>query len=118
SFQAIFFRQLEQLFSLFQLMIGIAKPPGGVHQSREKLLAFEQRSFTKVVAIAVKKIEDKVNDRDLRDEMLAGSTHVHAFLQTFEVAKTLGIQSHNLSVKDSFTCRQGFGKGSQFGVAL
>jgi hypothetical protein len=89
-----------------------------VHQSREKLLAFQQWSFTKIVAIAVKKIEGKVNDRDLRDEMLAGARTCMRSCKRSRVAKTLGIQSHDLSVRIASRAAKGIGKGSKFGVAL
>src|SRR5437016_12219098 len=90
-FQAILFCQREQLFSVFRLMIGVAKPFGGAKQSVQELLAIEERGFTKVVSVTVEKIEGEVDDRDLREQVLAGSTHVHAFLQAFEVAVTASV---------------------------
>ncbi len=81
-------------------MVGVAKPFGRVKQTLQELFALEQRRFAKVVAVAVKKIESEVNDAYLRDKALAGGAHVHAFLQALEAAVTLGVQGHDLSVKN------------------
>src|SRR5438046_9704275 len=99
-------------------MVGVAKPFGRVKQALQELLAIEKWGFAKVVSVAVEKIEDEVNDRNLRDQVFAGGAHVHAFLQAFEVAVTLGIQSDDLSVKNSLAGGQSIGKRGQFGIAL
>src|SRR5438046_2668689 len=99
-------------------MVGVAKPFGRVKQALQELLAIEKWGFAKVVSVAVEKIEDEVNDRNLRDQVFVGGAHVHAFLQAFEVAATLGIQGYDLSVKNSPAGGQSIGKRVQFGIAL
>src|ERR1700694_5420697 len=99
-------------------MVGVAKPFGWVKQAFQELFALEQRRFAKVVAVAVKKIESEVNDAYLRDKALAGGAHVHAFLQALEAAVTLGIQSHDLPVKNCLAGGQCIGKRGQFGIAF
>src|SRR5258705_2599958 len=99
-------------------MVGVAKPLGCVKQALQELLAFEKRGLAKVVSIAVEKIESEVNDANLRDKALAGSAHMHAFLQAFEVAAALRIQSDDLSIKNCLASGQGLGKGRQLGIAF
>ena len=72
-------------------MVGVPKLFGRAKQSVQELLAIEEWSFAKVVSVTVEKIEDEVHDRDPREEVLAGSPHVHAFLQEFEVTVTAGV---------------------------
>src|SRR5260370_14139628 len=99
-------------------MIGVAKPLGCVKQALQELLAFEKRGLAKVVSIAVEKIEGEVNYANLRDKAFAGSAHMHAFLQAFEVAVALAIQSDDLSVKNCLASGQGLGKRRQLGIAF
>src|SRR5260370_10525154 len=79
-------------------MIGVAKALGRLQQALQELLAFEQGRFAKIESVAVEKVEGVVNDGDLRNQILARSAHVHAFLQAFEVAMAAGIQSNDFSI--------------------
>ncbi len=117
SFQAGFFGELEEFFSAFQLMIGVAKALGRLQQALQELLAFEQGRFAKIESVAVEKVEGVVNDGYLRNQILARSAHVHAFLQAFEVAMAAGIQSNDFSINNCLAGSEGFGKRSQFRVA-
>ena len=100
SFQTVLLRQLEKLFPMFHLVIGVAKPFRRVQQALQQLLALQQRRFAKIISIAVEKIEREVNDRYLRNQVLARRAHVHAFLQAFEVAVAALIQCHDFSVNN------------------
>src|SRR5207245_11602226 len=98
-------------------MIGVAKPVGRVKQAVQELLALEERSFAKVVSIAVEEIEGKVNNGNLRDQDLAGGPHMHAFLQALEVAAALRVQRDNLSVKNGIASGYSSGKSCHVGIA-
>src|SRR5439155_5431084 len=104
--------------SVLQLMVRVTKPFQCVKQALQELLALEERSFAKVVSIAVEKIKGKVNDGNLRDQVLAGGPHMHAFLQALEVAAALRVQRDNLSVKNRLAGGQSTGKGGHLGIAL
>src|SRR6266576_811381 len=99
-------------------MVGVAKPFRRMKQALQELLAIEKWGFARVVSVAGEKIEDEVNDRNLGDQVFAGGEHEHAFLQAFAVAVTLGIQSDDLSVKNSLAGGQSIGKRGQFWIAL
>src|SRR5439155_19113419 len=98
--------------------VRVTKPFRCVKQALQELLALEERSFAKVVSIAVEKIEGKVNDGNLRDQVLAGRPYVHAFLQSLEVAAALRIQRDNLSVKNGIASGYSSGKRGHLGIAL
>src|SRR5258708_28344993 len=99
-------------------MIGVAKALRRVKQALQELLAIEERSFAKVVAVAVEKIEGKVNDRYLCDQALDGGAHMHAFLQALEVTVTLGIPSDYLSVQTCLARALRLGKHYKYEIAF
>src|SRR5713101_4824681 len=100
AFQAAFLREREEFFSVFPLVIRIAKAFRHKQQPLKKLLPLEQRRFTKIVSIAVKKIEHIENGWRFRKESFARGAHVHAFLQAPKVAVASLIQGHNFSVQN------------------
>src|SRR5213079_1094078 len=59
SFQSALFGQLEQLFSVLQLMVGITKPLRCMQQPLQQLLAFQQRRAPQVISVAIEKVERK-----------------------------------------------------------
>src|SRR5258708_17140464 len=67
-FQTILFRQREQLFSVLQLMVGVAKPFRGVKQALQELLTIEEWAFAQIVSVTVEKIKGEVNDGYLCDQ--------------------------------------------------
>src|SRR5215469_5243276 len=99
-------------------MIGVAKPLGGVQQPFEKLFALEKRRFAKVVPIAIEQIENVVNDRGLSDYVLAGSAHVHAFLQALEVAVASGIKRDDFSIENRVARSDRLRKRGQLGITF
>ena len=118
SFQTILSCQFKQFFPALQLVVGVAEAFGGVQQPLQELFAFQQRSLAKIVSIAIKKIEGEVNDRNLRDKMVARSTHVHAFLQELEVIVPGRVESNNFSIDDCLASSQGFRKRCELGIAF
>src|SRR5712692_11811495 len=59
-FQAGLSRKLEELFSMLQLMIGVANPLRRVQQTLQQLLALQERRFAEIITVAIEKIESEV----------------------------------------------------------
>src|SRR5438270_374767 len=60
-FQSARARQLEQLLSVLDLVVGIAKRVARIEQSLEELLALDQRDFAQVVTVGIEQVEEVIN---------------------------------------------------------
>src|SRR5262249_15030974 len=111
-------RQLVKLFPLFQLMVRKAKLFRSVQKPLQKLFALQQRRVAQIKSIAIKKIENVINNRRARNQFLTRRAHVHALLQPFKATQPALIERNNFAVQNRLTRAELRGKGSKLGIAL